>query len=114
MLDNPLLRQIAVALVILTVLAGFSIGLREIRKGLGTAELTGREIAEYLDIALFVLCVLVVFHLARCVFRSTIERWMPVYAKIFDSETAVREQLHTAFQEARIKIPAVQRLAARA
>ncbi|HUL43376.1 MAG TPA: mechanosensitive ion channel family protein [Bacteroidota bacterium] len=69
-LDDLLLEVVEARIVLLTTLAGFSIGIQEVRKGLTSANVTHHQILDYLSIALFVVLVGVIANLVSRLFRT--------------------------------------------
>jgi MscS family membrane protein len=72
-LDEHILSDIEGKIVPLTIVAGVSLGIREVRKGLTAENVTHHQILDYLSTALFVLFILLLFHLLSRLFKSTIE-----------------------------------------
>ncbi|MBI1803035.1 MAG: mechanosensitive ion channel family protein [Ignavibacteria bacterium] len=71
-LDDRIIGAIESKAVVLTIIAGCSIAIREVRKGLIPADVTAHQILDYLSIGLFILLVVILAQLASRLIRITI------------------------------------------
>jgi len=71
-LDDRILAAIESRIVVLTVIGGCSIAIREVRKGLLSADVTASQILDYLSIGLFILLAITLAQLASRLIRITI------------------------------------------
>lgn len=75
-LDDRILDVIRGRIRILFLLTGFSIGIREVRKGLTAEHVTYHQILDYLDVALYFLFVLIILRLASKIITAILMWYM--------------------------------------
>ncbi len=75
-LDERLLEVIRSRVTALAIIAGFYIGVKEVRSGLTPEHVTHHQILDYIEIALFVVLIVVLTRLLARIIRSTFQWYM--------------------------------------
>ncbi|MBI1807506.1 MAG: mechanosensitive ion channel family protein [Ignavibacteria bacterium] len=72
-LYNRILQVVESRVVALSILGGCSLGIREMRKGLTAENVTHHQVLDYLAVTLFIVIIVIVFHVLGRIFNATIE-----------------------------------------